>query len=56
VVLGYKYTAEIGFTFDSPLGFQRIDLAAEAEGNGQAASGRDSGYVVLLNLNVGWSF
>jgi hypothetical protein len=53
--LGYKYTADIGFTFDGQLGFQRVGLAAEAKGNGQTASSRDSDYIVLLNLNVGWS-
>jgi hypothetical protein len=54
--LGYKYTADIGFTFDSQLGFQRVGLAGEASGNGQTVNRRDSDYIVLLNLNVGWSF
>jgi hypothetical protein len=53
--VGYKYTADIGFTFDGQLGFQRIGIAAEANGNGQTASQRDSDYILLLNLNVGWS-
>ena len=53
--IGYKYTADIGFTFDSQLGFQRIGMFAKASGDGQTASTRDSEYFLLLNLNVGWS-
>jgi hypothetical protein len=53
--VGYKYTADIGFTFDGQLGFQRVGIAAEASGDGQTASERDSDYILLLNLNVGWS-
>jgi hypothetical protein len=53
--VGYKYTADVGFTFDGQLGFQRVGIAAKASGNGQTTSQRDSDYIVLLNLNVGWS-
>ncbi len=51
--VGYKYTADIGFTFDSQLGFQRFGIGADSS-DGQSTE--DSDYGVLLNLNVGWSF
>jgi hypothetical protein len=50
--VGYKFTAEIGFTFDAQLGFQRIGIGAESETT--TASEKD--WIALLNLNVGWSF
>lgn len=53
---GYKYTADIGFTFDAQLGVQRAGFAASAkEGTGSASASAQE-WIVLLNLNVGWSF
>jgi hypothetical protein len=49
---GYKYTADIGFTVDTQLGFERITARA-ASGSSNVS---DSDYIVLLNINVGWSF
>ena len=50
--LGYKYTADVGFTFDAQLGIERV-FAKATSGSSNAS---DSTYVPLLNLNVGWSF
>jgi hypothetical protein len=49
--LGYKVISDAGFTFDAQLGGQYV--AARAT-NGSGESGDTT--IVLLNLNVGWSF
>jgi hypothetical protein len=54
--VGYKYTADIGFTFDAQVGFQRIGVAGEAHNGSDSAKSEDSSFIPLLNLNVGWSF
>jgi hypothetical protein len=55
--VGYKYTASYGLTFDSQVGFEFLAAQAEAKStNGGAASGKTTGAIALLNLNVGWSF
>jgi hypothetical protein len=54
--VGYKYTADVGFTFDTQLGFQHISAAAEASHGVRQETAEDSGNIVLLNINVGWSF
>ncbi len=51
--IGYKYTASFGLTFDSQVGYQFLALKADAT-DGSSAS--DSKGIVLLNLNLGWSF
>jgi hypothetical protein len=53
---GYKYTTDIGFTFDGQLGFQRVGLIGEAHDATTATSHEESKFIPLLNLNVGWSF
>lgn len=50
---GYKYTADIGFTFDAQLGVARTGYGARAS-TGETQS--DAKTSPLLNLNVGWSF
>jgi hypothetical protein len=53
--VGYKYTADVGFTFDTQLGVEHI--GARAQGNaGSTAPASDSTNILLLNINVGWSF
>ena len=47
-----KVTARAGFTFDGQVGYQRVVVAAQAESGSNSASGN----ILLLNLNVGWSF
>ena len=54
--LGYKVSADFGFTFDSQLGFQYLAGGAEAESGGQTAEEEASEVIVLLNLNIGWAF
>jgi hypothetical protein len=49
---GYKITTDIGFTFDAQLGFERITARATAAGS----TASEPAYIVLLNVNVGWSF
>jgi len=50
--LGYKVMSDAGFTFDTQLGFEHLSVQASAQG--ETASGKDM--IVLLNLNIGWSF
>jgi hypothetical protein len=50
--VGYKYTADAGFTFDGQLGFEYLGVKASSAGS--TASTKK--FFPLLNLNVGWSF
>ena len=50
--IGYKVISDAGFTFDAQIGGQYVGVRA-TDGN-SAESGKD--IIVLLNLNVGWSF
>lgn len=50
--LGYKVISDPGFTFDTQLGAQY--MAVRATDGVSAAS--DDQFIVLLNLNIGWSF
>ncbi|MEP6653229.1 MAG: hypothetical protein ABJA82_07710 [Myxococcales bacterium] len=54
--VGYKVMADVGFTFDTQLGYQLIGVGAKANDGSTTASqsGKEGG--LLLNLNVGWSF
>ncbi len=54
--VGYKIITSAGFTFDGQLGVQRMGIASQAHDSTSSASGSDSSYLPLLNLNVGWSF
>ena len=49
---GYKVISDAGFTFDTQLGAQYIGVRA-TDGNAAAS---DQEFIVLLNLNIGWSF
>lgn len=55
-MIGYKYTADVGFTFDGQLGFQWIALTAKASSGGDTMSAEQKRLIPLLNVNVGWSF
>ena len=50
--IGYKVISNAGFTFDAQMGGQYIGVRA-TDGY-SSGSGKD--VIVLLNLNVGWSF
>jgi hypothetical protein len=54
--LGYKYTADIGFTFDGQVGYQRLGLSGRASDGVQTMTDEQAEWSLLLNLNVGWSF
>jgi hypothetical protein len=51
--LGYKYTASQGFTLDSQIGYSALvlEVGSETGDRGSAAAG-----ILLVNLNLGWSF
>lgn len=51
--LGYKYTSSQGFTFDSQIGYSAliVEVGSETGDRGSAAGG-----ILLVNLNLGWSF
>lgn len=50
--VGYKWTADLGFTFDAQLGVAATGIGAESGTSTESES--DIG--PLLNLNAGWSF
>ena len=50
--VGYKVMADAGFTFDAQVGAQYLGLRAT---DGYSAETGEE-FIVLLNLNVGWSF
>src|SRR5690606_23522377 len=54
--VGYKLATDDGFTFDAGLGVQYMTVTGHARGSGTSISVSDSGFIPLLNLNVGWSF
>lgn len=54
--VGYKVVTQSGFTFDSQIGFQSLFVKAEATDSADSDSADESSTVVLLNLNVGWTF
>jgi hypothetical protein len=55
--VGYKFVADIGFTFFVQGGFEYVAAQAEAsDDEGNSASGEQSAFIPLLNLNLGWSF
>jgi hypothetical protein len=48
---------DAGFTFQPQLGFQYLVTSARVQDDsGNSASAEDSAVIVLLNLNLGWSF
>jgi hypothetical protein len=51
--VGYKFTADVGFTFDGQIGYQRIGIGGSASDGTTSSTAKNH---VLLNLNVGWSF
>ena len=52
--VGYKYTADIGFTFDGQIGYQRLGIGGSTNNGTPTTTHHEN--AVLLNLNVGWSF
>jgi hypothetical protein len=50
--LGYKVMTDAGFTFDTQLGFEHVFVRGESGGS----TASDEANLVLLNLNIGWSF
>ena len=54
--VGYKFIADVGFTFNAQLGVQYVTARGEAASDTESASASDSNIVPLLNLNIGWSF
>ncbi len=56
-LIGYKLLTKVGFTFFVQGGFQYVAVKANASDNaGNAASAKQSAFIPLLNLNIGWSF
>jgi hypothetical protein len=56
-LVGYKFIVGPGFTGFVQLGFSYITVQAEAnDSTGATESAEDSGVIVNLNLNLGWSF
>jgi hypothetical protein len=56
--IGYKIASNIGFTFDAQLGYGYLlgSASANDSSTGASESASASTGMVLLNLNVGWSF
>jgi hypothetical protein len=50
--LGYKVMTDAGFTFDTQFGFEHVSVQANAQGD----TAMDKTIIVLLNINIGWSF
>ena len=53
--LGYKFTADAGFTFDTQLGFEYVGARATATNGTTTGSASESSFIPLLNINIGWS-
>lgn len=55
---GWKYMSGGGFTFVAQLVTQAVGIGASAEDSdtGEKADASGSDVVVLLNLDLGWSF
>jgi len=55
--VGYKFILDVGFTGLIQLGGQYVTARASGESSeGDTAEASKDGWIVLLNLNVGWSF
>jgi hypothetical protein len=56
-MLGWKAQWDFGLVLNSQLGYQKLFVTVDASDNGRnSSSGEISRNVLLLNLNVGWSF
>ena len=56
-LIGYKLLTQVGFTFFVQGGFQYVAVKADASDDaGNSATAKQSSFVPLLNLNLGWSF
>ena len=57
-LLGWKFVLDSGLTFDLQGGYQFLVGTAEAEDSesGETATDANSTTVVLVNINVGWTF
>jgi hypothetical protein len=51
--VGYKLTTDPGFTFDTQIGIEHVSLRAEQNGT---SSESEKDFILLLNINIGWSF
>ena len=54
--VGYKFIADVGFTFDAQVGAEYVGAQATASSGGSTANASGSTFIPLINLNVGWSF
>jgi hypothetical protein len=55
--VGYKLLAQVGFTFFVQGGFQYVAVKANASDDaGNSATAKQSSFIPLVNLNIGWSF
>jgi hypothetical protein len=55
--LGYKYTAGYGLTFDAQGGYEFLFAqAAASSADSTTTTNKSKHNIVLVNLNVGWSF
>jgi hypothetical protein len=55
--VGYKLITKAGFTFFAQGGFQYAFVQAKAsDTQGNMASDEKSAFILLINVNVGWSF
>ncbi len=54
--VGYKFAADVGFTIDLAGGIQYMSVSAVATDGTISGSAYDSGFIPLLNFNLGWSF
>jgi hypothetical protein len=56
-MLGWKAQWESGLVLNSQIGYQKMFITLDAnDDNGNEAEGDASGDIILLNLNLGWSF
>lgn len=55
-MIGYKYTADVGFTFDGQVGVQWLAFRGQAASSADTTTADQSSIIPLLNLNIGWSF
>jgi hypothetical protein len=55
--VGYKLVTSVGFTFLAQFGVQYLSAQAEAhDTNGVSSSESNNRFLLLLNLDIGWSF
>jgi hypothetical protein len=56
-LVGYKLLTKVGFTFFVQGGFEYVAIKSDAsDNNGTSVTEKQSAFIPLLNLNLGWSF